>query len=339
MTETARILVVEDDADAQLLLRRYFAAVPGFDVTYCASATQARGVLAAARFDLLITDYRMPGGDGLELADEARRQHPNLPVLLMTANATVDTAVRAFRTGVTDFLGKPLRRDDVLAAIRTALARSRQGRHRVLAIGAHPDDVEIGAGATLAQHVSAGDQVTILTVSPGAVGGEPAQRRQEAEVSAQRLGARLVLGDLTDTAIPEGIATIELIESVVRDVRPDIVYVHSRHDVHQDHRAVHAASMVATRGVPRVLCYQSPSATIDFHPTMFIPATAGLPTKLEAIAAFASQTAKRDYLDPEVLTATTRYWGRHARATHAEPFEVIRDAISTRDQQQELLHA
>jgi len=91
-------------------------------------------------------------------------------------------------------------------------------------------------------------------------------------------------------------------------------------------RAVHRASVVAARGVPRVLCYQSPSATIDFRPSTFIPAEAGLDAKLHAIAAFGSQTAIRDYLEPEALTATARYWGRFARIRYAEPFEVVRSS-------------
>ena len=90
---------------------------------------------------------------------------------------------------------------------------------------------------------------------------------------------------------------------------------------------MHRATLVAARDVPRVLCYQSPSATIDFRPSTFIPAEAGLDTKLAAIAAFETQTAIRDYLEPEMLTATARYWGRFARVRYAEPFEVVRSSL------------
>ncbi|MGB3762347.1 MAG: PIG-L family deacetylase, partial [Ornithinimicrobium sp.] len=249
-----------------------------------------------------------------------------LPVLLITAHATVDAAVRAVKGAVTDFLSKPLQRTAVLEAIDAAVAGRRHRGRRVLAVGAHPDDVEIGAGATLFQHARAGDQLTILTTSAGRRGGDADLRREEAYEAAARIGATLVLGDLEDTAIPDRGPTIDLVEGVCADVRPDTIYVHSAHDVHQDHRAVHAATLVAARGVQRVLCYQSPSATIDFRPTMFVPVDTGLDGKLSAIAAFQTQTSIRDYLDPDMLTSTARYWGRFARTPYAEPFEVLRES-------------
>ena len=327
MSETTRMLVVDNDANSLLLLRLILGSRPEYEAVFCSSPAQALALAPRRRFDVLVTDLHMPGTDGLELAATLRASDPTLPVLLITAHATVDAAVRAVKGSVTDFLTKPLEADAVCDAVDAAAATRRDAGRRILAIGAHPDDVEIGAGATLAEHVRAGDRVTVLTASRGAVGGDAELRRAEAHESAGRLGARPVLGDLEDTAIPDRGATITLIESVVRDVRPDVIYVHSAHDVHQDHCAVHRATLVAARDVPRVLCYQSPSATIDFRPSTFIPAEAGLETKLDAIAAFETQTAIRDYLEPEVLTATARYWGRFARVRYAEPFEVVRSSL------------
>ncbi|MFV0430349.1 MAG: response regulator [Arachnia sp.] len=333
MTARSHLLVVEDDPDALVYLKTILRAETDLDVCFCSTPEEALELLPGRRIDLLLTDYWMPGINGLDLSSLVRQMHPGLPVLLTTANASIDTAVKAVKGGVSDFLPKPLTRQTVVEAVRRAIALSQRPRHSVLAIGAHPDDVEIGAGATLAQHVSAGDEVTILTVSGGAVGGDPEERRRESAAAAACLGAQLVIGDLEDTAIPDGIATIRLIESVVAAERPDIVYVHSPHDVHQDHRSVYAAAMVATRNVAKVLCYQSPSATTDFHPATFVPVTTGLATKLEAVAQFTSQTAKRDYLDPDLLRATARYWGRHVHHTYAEPFEVVRDfvGVASRD--------
>jgi LmbE family N-acetylglucosaminyl deacetylase len=93
----------------------------------------------------------------------------------------------------------------------------------VLAIGAHPDDVEIGAGATLAAHSAAGDLLAILTMTRGAVGGEMDQRARESQESADILGARLFLRDLTDTGIPEGNPTIAMIEEVIAEIAPTMV--------------------------------------------------------------------------------------------------------------------
>ena len=265
--------------------------------------------------------------DGLQLAAHAKRIDSRLPVLLVTGYPSLDAAVRALRSSVTDFLAKPLRREDVFAALDKAAAARAALVTRVLAIGAHPDDVEIGAGGTIAQHIAARDRVTILTMSRGRLGGDPQRRLGEAQEAAHRLGAKIIVGDLEDTAIPENGPAIELIERAVAEVSPDVVYVHSAHDVHQDHRAVHAATSVAARKVARVLCYQSPSSTIEFRPTVFVPVSEGLTAKLDAIAAYESQATIRDYLDPEMLTATARYWGRYSHSPYAEPFEVLRDRV------------
>jgi len=327
MNPPVRVLVVEDEPCAMMLMHHILRDTAVYDCTYLRSSVEAAELVRSERWDLLITDLEMPGIDGLTLAATAREHDPSLPVLLATAHPSLDAAVRAVRTAVTDFLVKPLRPQQVYDAIETALATRRQRTQRVLAVGAHPDDVEIGAGATLAQHVQRGDEVTILTASRGRVGGNAEDRAAESVLAAERLGARLVLGDLEDTHIPDRGATIDLIEGVVGRLRPDVVYVHSSHDVHQDHRAVHAATLVATRNVPRVLCYQSPSATIEFKPSTFVPIMDGLGQKLAAIAAFESQTAIRDYLAEDMLTATARYWGRFARSRYAEPFEVVRDSV------------
>jgi LmbE family N-acetylglucosaminyl deacetylase len=328
VTNPISILVVEDDEDAQTLLRHYFASRARYAPTFCTHPADAIQQMKSRHWDVLVTDFRLPTMDGLQLAEVALDLDPLLPVLLVTAYPSMDAAVRAVRTPVTDVLSKPLSRDAVYEAIDRAVATRAAARTRVLAIGAHPDDVEIGVGATLAEHVAAGDDVTVLTVSHGRSGGDPvtrAQEAQEAHEAAGRLGVRLILGDLEDTHITERGATLDLIERAIADVRPDVVYVHSLNDVHQDHRAVHAATRVAARRVMKVLCYQSPSATIDFRPTVFIAAHGGLSAKLNAIAAFETQITTRDYLAPALLEATARYWGRFSSTEFAEPFEVLRD--------------
>jgi two-component system response regulator HydG len=195
----------------------------------------------------------------------------------------------------------------------------------VLAIGAHPDDVEIGAAGALLAHRAAGDTVAILTLSRGARGGDQLERARESQRAADIIGARLFLGDLEDTRIAEGDPTIGVIDRVVGEIQPTVVYTHSVHDVHQDHRNTHRAAMVACRRVGRVLCFQSPSATIDYRPTHFVNIEDHIGRKLKAIGAFGSQTGVRDYLAPDLITSTARYWSRYGGGSHAEPFEAIRD--------------
>jgi two-component system response regulator HydG len=78
----------------------------------------------------------------------------------------------------------------------------------------------------------AGDTVAILTLTRGARGGDQAQRARESQQAADLIGARLFLDDLDDTHIAEGNPTIDIIEQVVAEIRPTVVYTHSLHDVH-----------------------------------------------------------------------------------------------------------
>ncbi|WP_386067078.1 PIG-L deacetylase family protein [Tahibacter sp. UC22_41] len=197
-------------------------------------------------------------------------------------------------------------------------------RHRVLAIGAHPDDVEIGCGGTLAKHRDRGDALLILTLSRGAHGGEAEQRSDEARRAAERLGATLDLRDLPDGSIGEGIATIRLLEAVIRAFEPTLVYTHSREDTHQDHRALHAATVVAARGVANLYCYQSPSSTVEFRPQRFVDISGYMDEKLALIGLHASQVERRANIEPDLIVATARYWGRYAGYCLAEPLIVMR---------------
>jgi LmbE family N-acetylglucosaminyl deacetylase len=185
--------------------------------------------------------------------------------------------------------------------------------------------VEIGAAGALLAHRAAGHDVAILTMSRGARGGSDGARAGEARDAAEILGAELYLEDLEDTRISESDPTISAIRAVVEAVHPTVIYTHSIHDVHQDHRNTHRAVMVAARGVGSVFCYQSPSATVDFRPARFITIDDHITTKLAAIGAFGSQVAVRRYLEPDLIEATARYWSRFGGGRHAEAFEVVRD--------------
>jgi LmbE family N-acetylglucosaminyl deacetylase len=195
---------------------------------------------------------------------------------------------------------------------------------RVLAVGAHPDDVEIGCGGILLRHRERGDRVTVLTLTGGEAGGAEAVRAMEAHLAAALLDADLELRSLKDTSVGEGSETISVISEVVRSFQPDVVYTHSFNDVHQDHRNTHRATLVATRAIPNVFCYQSPSSTTAFTPTMYVDIERTLEAKLRTIAAYASQTAKCAYLDPSLLEATARYWSRFSQARYVEALEVMR---------------
>ena len=323
----ARILLVDDDE----ALGRYLARAltrGGFEVTHELDSGGALQRIETESWDLLITDIELPGMTGLELLDRVRQRLPDLPVAVLTGHPTVDYAVSALRNSAAEFLQKPIVGADLVAKATELIAAGRAartaGRETVLAIGSHPDDVEIGAAGTLLAHRAAGDTVAILTLFRGARGGDQAQRARESQEAADVIGARLFLDDLEDTRIAEGDPTIGVISRIVEELQPTVVYTHSIHDIHQDHRNTHRAAMVACRRVGRVYCFQSPSATVEFRPTHFVAIDDQVSRKLKAIGTFGSQ-AVRDYLEPDLIAATARYWSRYCDGSHAEPFEAIRD--------------
>ena len=325
-----RILVVEDDPEAAAYVLHVLRNRGGFEVTHCADPAAALDRARAERWDLVLTDVEMPGMTGIELLEAVREITPLLPVAVYTAHPSVDYAVRALRNKADEFLEKPVRPDKLIETVTALVAEGRAAREAarqsVLAIGAHPDDVEIGAAGTLAMHRRMGHEVSILTLSRGARGGLEDTRASESVKAAEVIGATLYHEDLQDTSIREGDPTIGVISRIIETVRPTVIYTHSLHDVHQDHRNTHLAALVAVRQVGRVYCFQSPSATVDFRPTRFVNIDDELERKLEAIDAFGSQVEIRAYLEPDLIEGTARYWSRYCEGRYAEPFEVIREA-------------
>ncbi|MCR1981040.1 PIG-L family deacetylase [Cellulosimicrobium sp. AB352] len=322
-----QVLVIEDDLDAAEFLRIALERHGGMHVDTVETAEGAVEALRRQSYDVLVSDIQLPGRSGLEVLPELRAIDPAVRVMIVTAYPTVDHAIGALRESADDFLVKPVTAAEVVRratelAQRTRAART-SSRQRVLAVGAHPDDVEIGVGATLAAHAAAGDEIVTLVLSGGAVGGETSARRSEAAAAAAVVGARLVHLDFPDTRLDPAAGMITAIEEVVREVRPTRIYTHGIHDRHQDHRAVHEAVQVAAREVPGLWCFQSPSSTVEFAPNRFVDVDGFVDTKLSMLAAFASQS-HREYMQPDVVRATARYWARFSPARDAEPLETVR---------------
>jgi LmbE family N-acetylglucosaminyl deacetylase len=202
-------------------------------------------------------------------------------------------------------------------------AGTRGTARNVLAIGAHPDDIELGCGGALLAHVAAGDSVTMLVMTGGENGpGNDAQvsgRRAEQQHAARLIGATLVWGGLRDCEVVADAAAVRRVEQVLEATAADLVYVHAPDDSHQDHRAVAAATLGAARRLPRVLHYQSPS-TLTFTPTVYVDVTAHLTGKLAALGAHASQVERSAMVEPDAVVASARHWGAQARIGYAEAF-------------------
>lgn len=117
----ARLLVVDDDADMLRLLSMRLQSA-GYRVSTAGSAEAALAQLDVERPQLVLSDVRLPGRDGLALFDEVRRRHPSLPVILLTAHGTIPDAVEATARGVFTYLTKPYDGKELLDKIAQALA-------------------------------------------------------------------------------------------------------------------------------------------------------------------------------------------------------------------------
>src|SRR5262245_63321082 len=136
---------------------------------------------------------------------------------------------------------------------------------RVLAIGAHPDDVELGAGGLVARLAAQGAQVTLAVVSIPTLRD---QRLAEAAASAQILGARLCVLYQERSCRVEDVPMHELVrrfDSLVGDVQPDLVITHSASDLHWDHGLVHRATISALRRTPCDLLAFTSSYELNAH--------------------------------------------------------------------------
>jgi DNA-binding NtrC family response regulator len=115
------LLVVEDDQEMRDLLRKVLAK-EGYRVSLAADGHEALVELDRNPFDLVVTDMLMPHSGGLELLEATHRNHPNLPVIIVTAFGDWGTYSRALALGAAAFISKPLRMSELIAAVHTALA-------------------------------------------------------------------------------------------------------------------------------------------------------------------------------------------------------------------------
>ncbi len=126
------ILVVDDEKN-YLLVMEALLRKEGYDVMTASSGREALKVLKETEADLIVTDMKMPGLDGLELLAALKEQDPDLPVIMMTAFGTVEKAVEAMKKGAYDYFTKPFENERMLLTVAKALEMSRLVRqNRVL---------------------------------------------------------------------------------------------------------------------------------------------------------------------------------------------------------------
>ena len=144
MEEQAHILVIDDDDRLRELLRR-FLSESGFRVSDAANAKQARHLLHALAFDLLIIDVMMPGEDGVAFLADIRPNN-DVPALFLTALAETENRIDGLEAGADDYIGKPFEPRELILRIKRILARrpQQQGDKGVVTFGNFTFEIETG---------------------------------------------------------------------------------------------------------------------------------------------------------------------------------------------------
>ena len=221
---------------------------------------------------------------------------------------------------------------------------------QVAAIFAHPDDEVLGAGAMLAAHAQAGDDVAILILATGLAaraGGATKDAlgalRDQGRAAAAALGAnRVSFCDFPDNAMDTVplLSIVQNIEAFLNEFPAAVVYTHHGGDLNVDHRVTHQAVVTACRPLPgapdrRILACEVNSSTewappplAPFEPTVFADVGATLEHKVAALSSYAGET--REWPHPrsaEGVRALARWRGTQCGCGAAEAFMLVREVM------------
>ena len=192
----------------------------------------------------------------------------------------------------------------------------------ILALGAHPDDLELGCGGTLAKLASQGRRIRAVIFTEGHRGDTDGyDRAVETREALAALGVEEVCQhQFVDTRLHESLNDlIATIECHMREISPDRVYTMFDQDRHQDHRAVYHASMVACRPAPQILGYETPSSYPNFVPTHFERIEDFIEQKVSALRAHESQSS-RHYMQEVKIRSAAHFRGVQVDLDQVEGF-------------------
>ena len=211
--------------------------------------------------------------------------------------------------------------------------------YNVLAIGAHPDDIEFGCFGTLKKHQDKGDNVTLLVMTQsdvkdaytGKITRDSSISKNEATIAAELLGAELILGPFQDTKVPFNSESVKFVENIIKEKKINWIYTHWAGDTHQDHINTLNTTMAASRLVKNVLCYEQvplPRITTTYPvANYYVDISKTLNIKLEGCKAHKSQINKFkehgfDMLDN--VKTLAKFRGNQCGLKYAEAFNILK---------------
>ncbi|MBF0236080.1 MAG: PIG-L family deacetylase [SAR324 cluster bacterium] len=207
---------------------------------------------------------------------------------------------------------------------------------KLLAIGAHPDDIELGCGGTLALASKLGHQIWVVIVSgDAAFNYENIAIRTSEQAATETYGAMEILGveqtirlGFADKDIPYNSNLIERLDKIITEFRPDRIFTHWPFDTHQDHCSSALSSISASRYFNSILMVEplppSGRSYVGFRPQLYIDITSVIDTKLASLKAHRSQYARYGERWIKAVESRASHRGFEMGVNYAETFEVMR---------------
>jgi len=199
---------------------------------------------------------------------------------------------------------------------------------KILAMGAHPDDIEIGCAGSLLKYHNVGFDIYLMVMTLGDKGGDHQIRENEQIRSAEIMKASdLIWGGYEDTQLSLHMDTlVSDIESHIKKIKPTFLFVNYVDDSHQDHRTLCKAAISASRNIRNVLFYEVPT-THDFSPSIFVDIRDTMDIKIDALLAHASQMEKTNIEGLSIIDiaqSTAVFRGIQGKVARAEGFVPLR---------------
>ena len=163
---------------------------------------------------------------------------------------------------------------------------------KILAIGPHPDDLELGCFGTLAR-LSKNNEINLLILCKGDKKGDPEIRLKEAENATKLINAKLFTAGIDDCFIKDDYETIQIIEKYIHQISPDLIFVINGNDWHQDHKYCFNAVLSAARKNTNIISYESGSS-FSFEPNWFVDISDYVDIKIQALGCHKSQFKKEE---------------------------------------------
>jgi CheY-like chemotaxis protein len=326
----AQVLLVEDNLTDATLIRTVLERDGDIQVTLAQDGIRGCQLVESHRWDLVVTDFNLPGRDGIEVIISCKRSQEQTPIISTSAYSESVYRDGALRGGANDVLVKPISPEELIRTARSLLKLQGQAAVKsktILAIGAFPGDVDAGCGGTLMKYALRGDKTHILILSLGAPGPEGEDRTLAPQRACKIMGAEVHFPPDDGQEIPDLDTAILRVQDAINELQPEIIFAPSMNDVRESRKHAHTAAEIAVREPASLLCYQAATTTLDFRPSLFEDISDFLDQKMATLTHYLPQVQGRPHLDPDLSRAAARYWGRFLGYGEVEPFEVTRHTL------------